>query len=202
LTLECHARRRSARSFDPQRSIPREVLEAVIAAARWAPSALNLQPVAFVVCTNASTKALLQTAAFHQQKIADAAAVVILAADLDLVQRAERMPELNCFEAERHEEWLGLARQAYGKHPDRCRDEAFRSGGLSAMALLLAAEEAGLASAPVGGFDPHAVAKAVALPPNRLPVLLVALGYPGGKSPLEPRSPRATDSLHWERWNA
>lgn len=200
MRFELHARRRSARSFDPHRTIPRRVLEELVSAARLAPSALNLQPVAFVVSTDAETKRLLQAAAFDQQKIGDAAAVVVLAADLELFERAQAMTELNCFESDRLDDWLELARRAYHGHPERCRDEAFRSGGLSAMALLLAAEEMGLASAPVGGFDPDSVAQAVGLPSNRLPVLLVALGYPGSKRPLEPRPPRARDGAHWERW--
>ncbi|MCX7800684.1 MAG: nitroreductase family protein [Fimbriimonadales bacterium] len=200
MRFERHMKRRSARSFDPRRPLPREALEALVSAARLAPSALNLQPVAFVVCTESATKERLRAAAFDQQKIADAAAVVVLAADLELASRARSMPELSCFESDRLGEWFELAERAYGSRPDRCRDEAFRSGGLSAMALLLAAEEAGLASAPVGGFDPEAVSQAVHLPPGRLPVLLVALGYPGPKPPLEPRPPRAADGLHWERW--
>lgn len=201
MILEALAKRRSARSFDPDRPIPPSVLERVLETARLAPSALNLQPVCFVVCTRPETKRSLRAAAFDQQKIEDAAAVVVLAADLDLAARARRMPELSCFEPDRLEEWTELARLAYDGHPDRCRDEAFRSGGLSAMALLAAAEGAGLASAPVGGFDSEQVARAVGLPPSRLPVLLVALGYSGAKPPLTPRPPRAADGVRWERWS-
>ncbi|MEJ5171297.1 MAG: nitroreductase family protein [Fimbriimonadales bacterium] len=201
MILELLERRRSARSFEPGRTIPRDLLERLVAAARFAPSALNLQPVCFVVCTSEDTKRALRAAAFDQQKIEHASAVVVLAADLDLAGRASRMPEVSCFEPDRLEEWTQLARRAYHGRPDRCREEAFRSGGLSAMALLLAAEGAGLASAPVGGFDAHRVASAVGLPPQRLPVLLVALGYPGAKPPLEPRPPRAEDGIRWERWS-
>ena len=77
----------------------------------------------------------------------------------------------------------------------------FRAKADGAGHVLLAAEGAGLASAPVGGFDAHRVASAVGLPPQRLPVLLVALGYPGAKPPLEPRPPRAEDGIRWERWS-
>ncbi len=201
MILEALASRRSARSFEPGRPIPRELLERVLEAARLAPSALNLQPISFVVCTRPETKRALRAAAFDQQKIEDASAVVVLAADLELAARARRRPELSCFEPERLAEWTELARMAYDGRPDRCRDEAFRSGGLSAMALLLAAEGAGLASAPVGGFDAERVARAVGLPPARLPVLLVALGYPGAKPRLTPRPPRASDGVRWESWS-
>lgn len=201
MILEALARRRSARSFDPGSAIAPDVLGRVLEAARFAPSALNLQPVCFVVCTQPETKRALRVAAFDQQKIEDASAVVVLAADLELCARAQRMPELSCFESDRLDEWTELARLAYDERPDRCREEAFRSGGLSAMALLLAAEAAGLASAPVGGFDAEKVSRTVGLPPTRLPVLLVALGYPGPKPPLTPRPPRAADGVRWEHWS-
>ena len=48
--------RQSCRSYDPQRSVEQEKLDAVLDAVRLAPSACNGQPYHLTVCTGAAAK--------------------------------------------------------------------------------------------------------------------------------------------------
>ncbi|MGR8920362.1 MAG: nitroreductase family protein [Gammaproteobacteria bacterium] len=47
--LEIIRRRRSVRKFEPGRTVPREILESIVEAGRWAPSGANAQPWDFIV---------------------------------------------------------------------------------------------------------------------------------------------------------
>ena len=78
--LELVRKRRSIRSFRPD-PVPAEILEGVLEAARWAPSAYNLQPTSFVVVTEEATRERLCEASLGQSQVREAPVVVVLAAD-------------------------------------------------------------------------------------------------------------------------
>ena len=90
---------------------------------------------------------------------------------------------------------------AHGSHegnPTLQRDEAFRSASLAAMALMLAAQDQGLVTGPMSGFDPAAVSSAFGLAADELPVMLVTVGYPAsGNWRQKPRKP-VSEVLRWE----
>ena len=56
------------------------------------------------------------------------------------------------------------------------RDEAMRSSGIAAMALMLAAKEMGYDSNPMVGFDFDDVGKLINLPKNHVVAMFVAIG--------------------------
>nr|WP_152024087.1 nitroreductase family protein [Natronomonas moolapensis] len=61
-----------------------------------------------------------------------------------------------------------------------------RSTALAAMTLMYAAWDHGVASCPMEGFDPEALAEAFEIPGRYEPVMLVTLGYPAeGASDVE-----------------
>jgi len=51
-----------------------------------------------------------------------------------------------------------------------------KQAGLSAMAFMLAAEAAGLATCPMEGFDPVRVRKVLGLPRHLVPMIVMPLG--------------------------
>ena len=68
------------------------------------------------------------------------------------------------------------------------RDELIRSASFAAMNLMLAADEKGLASGPMIGFDSVGVQKAFNIPERYVPVLTLAVGYANeGNWPRKPR---------------
>lgn len=68
------------------------------------------------------------------------------------------------------------------------RDEAIRSASLAAMTLMLAAEDRGLASGPMIGFDPEGVKREFGIPDRYVPVMLITVGPAAlGNWPRKPR---------------
>jgi nitroreductase len=149
-TYEAILTRRSIRRFEG-RTVTREQLEKLLEAARWAPSAGNLQPWVFVVVTSAEARAALAAAAFGQQFVAEAPAVVGVAA---------APPEDSPY---------GL----------RGRDlYCLQDTAAAVQNILLAAHAMGLGACWVGAFDDDAVARALGLGSGERPVALVPVGFP------------------------
>ena len=63
-------------------------------------------------------------------------------------------------------------------NPQLRRDEAFRSASLAAMLLMLAAQDRGLASGALSGFDADGVAEEFNLGDQLVPVMLITIGHP------------------------
>jgi len=76
--------RRATRHFQPE-PVPQHLLDAVLEAARWAPSGFNLQPTHFVVVTNAAVKAKLYPACMKQRQVMEAGATVVFTGDRHVV---------------------------------------------------------------------------------------------------------------------
>ena len=74
--------------------------------------------------------------------------------------------------------WVSMAQGSHEGNPQLQRDEAFRSASLAAMTLMLAAQEQGLVTGPMSGFDPAAVTREFGLRIDEVPVILVTVGYP------------------------
>jgi SagB-type dehydrogenase family enzyme len=176
---EAIRRRRSTRSFAP-RSLPLAVVGQLLWAAqgttdregrRAAPSAGATYPLELYVATAAEVvhylpdghraelrpdldhRGELAAAAFDQQFVGDAPAVVVVAA---VRQRT---------------------RDRYGARGDAFVD---REAGHATQNLLLEATALGLDAVPVGGLDPGRVRRALALPGEEDVLYLVPVGYPAG----------------------
>lgn len=77
--------RRSTRHFDNQPVAPK-LLDKLLEAARWSPSAFNLQPTNFVVVTDQKLKEKLYPACMKQAQILEAAATVVFTGDRNVVE--------------------------------------------------------------------------------------------------------------------
>jgi nitroreductase len=149
--LALFARRFSCRRFKPE-SVPAEVLAAMLDAARWAPSAGNLQPWRFVVVHAEAVRRKLVEAAFGQTFLAEAPVTVVVCAVAD-----ESAPRYG----------------ARGRSLYCLQDTA-----AAVENLLLAATAHDLGSCWVGAFDEQAVARALDLDPAWRPVAIVPIGRP------------------------
>ncbi|UCH77878.1 MAG: nitroreductase family protein [Candidatus Coatesbacteria bacterium] len=142
--------RRSIRRFRPD-PLSRAQIERLLEAARWAPSAGNLQPWIFVVVTSPEVRAELAAAAYDQEFVAEAPAVVGVAAAL-----AATAP------------YGGRGRELY----------CLQDTAAAVQNVLLAAHEMGLGTCWVGAFDEAAVARALGLGAEERPVALIPVGLP------------------------
>lgn len=160
--LEAIKERRSIRQFKPEALSP-PILDVLIDALRWAPSAGNLQSRKFYFISNKDVKAKLAQAALDQDFIAQAPLAVVACADHRIARRyGERGVRLYCL--------MDVA--------------------ASVQNLLLTAQAQGLGSCWVGAFDEGKVEKLLALPPHLRPVAIVPIGFPAEDPEPPARIPR------------
>ncbi|NKQ35290.1 MAG: nitroreductase family protein [Chloroflexi bacterium] len=184
--------RRSIRRYTPD-PVSQDLIEQMLTAAVWAPSAHNRQPWRFAVIETAVTKQNL-AAAMGQQLQADLQAdnvpPHVIAADVNRsYQRITQAPLLILV-------CLSMADMDSYPDPARQRNEglmAVQSTALAAQNLLLAAHALGLGAcwmcAPL--FCPDVVRQALTLPDDWQPQALLTIGYPA-ESKTKTRQPLAT----------
>jgi len=190
--LEAIRGRTSSNHFDPAARLDEVTIRLLVAHATEAPSAYNFQNWRFIAVQSASRKQQLKEAAYGQQKVADAAVTFIVCGRLrpheGLRAAMEPFITLGHVDEDAVTAMVDDATATYAEDASMQRDEAVRSASLAAMSLMIAAEALGLASAPLGGFDPDAVHESFGLEEADLPVLLVAVGVKAaGNWPRKPR---------------
>lgn len=156
----------SCRSFRPE-PVSAERLEAILEAARWAPSAGNLQPWRFVVVQRGELRQAVASAAYGQSFIASAPTVVVVCA---------------------------VPRESARVYGARGSDlYCLQDTAAATQNLLLAAAAADLGACWVGAFDEDAVARALELDVGWRPVAVVPIGHPAERSGR--RSRRALEAV-------
>lgn len=176
----------SANNYDASRKLSETEVAELIELATLAPSAFNIQNWKFIAVRSDESKARLLPLAYNQAKITDAAVTFIVCGTLNIDETVASAlkPALDAgiLSEEVFNGWVGAAQGMYRGNPGFQRDEAIRSGSLAAMTLMLAAQEKGLASCPMIGFDPAAVTREFNLGANDVPVMLITVGYPGSEN--------------------
>lgn len=163
--IACILERRCVRKFKPD-SIPQATVGRLVDAARWAPSAGNLQPWGIYVVYNGGMKKKLAAAAFGQQFIAEAPVVLAICAYPEVVA---------------------------GRYRERGRNlYAIQDTAAMVQNVLLAAHGYGLGTCWVGAFDEVLAAEALACPQGCRPVALIPVGYPA-EEPAPPARKAAED---------
>lgn len=174
--LDSIQQRYACRQFVAGRAVTPDELALLLEAGRLAPSAFGLEPWRFVV-VDAAQRAAVARACFDQPAATSAAALIAIVA-----LEAELDPDSNYvrarFEAEAHGGDMASIYEAYRAHyrPESIAAWAQGQCNFAAAHMLLQAAHMGLDSCPIGGFDSHALATALALPAGETPALLVALG--------------------------
>ncbi|MBU3957005.1 nitroreductase family protein [Patescibacteria group bacterium] len=157
--FEAIKKRRSIRRFDPTKEVTDKQIEKFLEAARWAPSAGNLQSWFFVVVKNKKTKQELAKATLGQDFVAQAPVVIVSCADLE--RSASR----------------------YGGRGEKLY--AFQDATIANQNIWLAATEMGLGAVWVGAFDENEVSRILNLPSHLRPIAILPIGYPA-ESPSPP----------------
>ena len=171
--LDAIRTRRIVRAMTDRR-LERDALEAVLTAARWAPSAGNRRLHHFVAVQDGATIAVLRMVSpgMFQRPTA----IVVICVDQG---RAAS---------------FGMRPNAKGLYVDV---------GTAAQTMLLAAHSLGLGAGVVTSFSQAAVREVLNLPPGLSPEMFICLGYPAPVQPpgMRARTPVTWQSLtSWERY--
>ena len=189
--------RRSVRNYQP-RPVPRVILEELLTAATWAPSAGNRQDWEFVVVDAGERIARLATAVKARweelvRTAPEGAVAEALAGYRTNFDWFDQAPVVVVVTARKPEAFLSavLGEQApavYG---------SLVSAAMAAQNLLLAASAAGLGACcltgPLAASEP--LRQELGLGPRREPVCLVTLGYPATQNAPPPRSRKPLSSV-------
>ena len=175
--------RRSTRHFNPTAAIGREELARLIDTANRAPSSNNAQPWRIMVLTEPHLRQRLLPAAFNQQQILTASAVLLLLADRE-AYHAENLTEIHqeeyadgCFNEEICDFLTQAAIGFYQPFDETATQKSLALDcGLWAMAFMLAAQEAGWHTVPMTGYEPARLREILNIPPRYLDIMLIAVG--------------------------
>lgn len=143
--------RRSIRKFKNQ-EVTDDIVEKLVEAAIWAPSAGNIQPWEFIIITEPETKKNLSNAAYKQTFIEQAPVTIVV-----------------CANEERSYQRYGTR----GKTLYCLQDTA-----AAIQNIHLTARSIGLGTCWVGAFDEEEVAKIIKTPPAIRPIAIIPIGYP------------------------
>jgi len=177
--LDTILQRRSIRRYRAD-AVPRDVIETLLTAAIWAPSAHNRQPGRFAVIDNQPRKEILASAMgarLRRDLETDHAPTELI--ERDMSRSYGRITSAPVLVA------LCLSMVDMDVYPDekRSRNEylmAVQSVAMAGQNLLLAAQDVGLGAcwmcAPL--FCPDVVRDALELPDDWQPQALITLGYP------------------------
>jgi nitroreductase len=168
--LEIIKNRRSIRKFKKQ-DVTQDITEKLLEAARWAPSAGNVQPWAFVVASTQKMKQSLSTAAFGQKDVEEASIVFVVCAD-------EK-----------------LAEQSYGARGKSLF--CLQDTAAAVQNILLTAYSLGLGSCWVGAFKEDEVRQVIKAPKEMRPIALIPVGYPNEAPAARSRRP-ISEIMHKE----
>lgn len=165
----------------PARSVDPALLERILEQATTAPSDYNLQPWRFLVVQDTRNRRRLRAAAWNRPEITRAPVVVIVLAHLNPVD-THLQPMLDQAVAEGHcsPEKAAEIRGRAVASLERRRDTepwASRTAMLAASRLMLAAEELGVASTMLEGFDEPALRFEFGVPNDHAIVAVIALGH-------------------------
>ena len=193
----------SSNHFDPAHEISEAEVAALVTLAVEAPSCYNIQHCRFVAVTDKAQKKALRAVSYNQAKVEEASVVFLVCGDLEahkaFVERLRAAAAAGHVPAATVDYMTSAV--SFFDDRARAREEAVRSAGLAGMALLLAAEEAGLASGPMIGFDPARVSSLLGLSERYFPALMIAVGRPlAGNGPRKPRM-AAADVLRFNTGN-
>lgn len=174
--------RGSVKAYDPTHVVSDEDLRRLFELVVLTPSSFNLQHWRFVVVRDQGLKDQLMGAAWGQAHLGQASADVVICAKLPAHEDAERV--WAHAPAEVAGKMTPMIGGFYGKNEALQRDEAIRSGSLAGMTLMLVAQDMGLSTCPMIGFDPARVSEILSIPADHVPVMIVTLGK--GAAPARP----------------
>ena len=175
-TLDAVYKRRAVKHFDPEYIISeqdeRKLLEAMI----QAPTSFNIQHWRFVILRDAELRSRIRKEFGNDQsQITDASLLILFTADVKAWQKNPERYWVNAPEevADLLVNWMGPFHE--GREWLQ-RDEAQRSIGIAMQTLMLAAQDMGLESCPMIGYDIEKVAELINLPEDHVMGPMVAIG--------------------------
>ena len=174
--------RRSIRRFKPD-PIPSEYLDELLESARLAPSGCNAQPWRFRIVIDQATKDKIAQAAFNQNFIAKAPAVIVCCADIDgyvkgTVSGVQDLGEIGANESRIVTILSKRADQLQSAPVEQLLPLAAFNVAIAIEHIVLRALDFGLGTCWIRLFEAKKVSELFGWGKNILPLALLPIGFP------------------------
>jgi nitroreductase len=164
--------RRSIRAFQ-EKEIPEEFIEKILDAARWAPSAGNIQPWEFIIVKDKELKMKLAEAAYGQYFIAEAPIVIVVCTN------------------------IRKSSSRYGIRGETLY--SIQDAAAATQNILLSVHALGLGACWIGAFSEEKVISILNIPKHVRPVAIIPIGYPAEK-PTPPHKRKLDEITFFEKY--
>jgi nitroreductase len=141
--------RESVRNYDPNRPVPKEILEKILEAGRLAPSACNYQPWKFIVISSPAVLEKVKSC-YNRDWLKDAPHILVA---------------------------LGLKNQAWNRSYDGY-NSVETDVAIAMTHIILAAENEGVRTCWIAAYNPGLLKKVINPDENQLIFGITPLGYP------------------------
>lgn len=172
--------RRSAVIFEEGIEIPESELQEMFALNKFAPSAFNLQHTHYLVLTDPVQKEKVYEAS-QQYKVKTASAVIVVLGDVNAHHHIRTINEgllnlgaMTPFQYEQESQSVIEFYETRGRFFQR--EDAIRNASLSAMQLMLIAQDRGWDTCPMIGFDAEELQRILDIPDHYVPAMLITIG--------------------------
>lgn len=186
--------RRSITFFDPTKDVPEETIKEILNVAALTPSGYNLQPWEVIVVKSPEKKRELKEICYDQQKVEDASADIVIIANLKAAEEhvdrvLDSWVELGYIPADQRESLKEQILSGWST-PERRKRKAIRDSAMFAMSVMIVARYYGLETHPMEGFDEQRLKRFLGLGRDKIPVMVIAMGYKHPEKELLPRAYR------------
>lgn len=166
------------------KTVPQEKVDAIIEAARLAPTSSGLQPFEIIVITNQELKEQIRPISWNQSVITDCSHLLVFAAwDTYTEDRINKMFDLtNEIRGFKNEGWEAYRQKLLGFYPNLDAETNFNHAARQAyiafgMSVAAAAFE-GVDATPIEGFEPKELDKILDLKSKGLrSAVMLPIGY-------------------------
>ncbi|OIB01903.1 NAD(P)H nitroreductase [Paenibacillus sp. LC231] len=175
--------RRSVRHYDPHYKVESETLAALIEGASQSPNGNNIQATRYLVIDDPKLKNLLLPIAFHQQQVVEASVLIVVLGDYQAFEKENIINihedgfQKGYFDVTLRDYLANAAIQYYlNKSKEDLKLELVRDASLASMSLVLLANEAGLHTITMSGYDSEQLKSALQISDRYEDVMLIAIG--------------------------
>jgi nitroreductase len=176
-------KRRSVRHYDSNYKVSSETVTSLIESASKSPNGNNIQATRYLVIDDAHLRDLLLPIAFDQQQVTEASTLIVILGDYhafekeNIIKIHEEGLQAGFFDATLRDYLAGAAINYYAnKSKEDLSIELTRDASLASMSLILLANEAGLETITMSGYDSEQLKSALKISDRYLDVMLIAIG--------------------------
>ncbi|WP_100405611.1 nitroreductase family protein [Bacillus solitudinis] len=176
-------KRRSVRHYDANYKVSSETLSSLIECASKSPNGNNIQATRYLVIDDPHLRNVILPIAFNQQQVIEASVLIVVLGDYQAFEKDNILKiheegfQKGFFDASLRDFLAGAAIQYYAsKSKEELTIELTRDASLASMSLILLANDAGLETITMSGYDSKQLKSVLNISERYLDVMLIAMG--------------------------